>query len=442
MTAFWVISGVFIVTALLFVVPTLLRSRNNELKNLEHDAVNITVYRDQIAELDRDLENDILSREQYDKSKQELQQRMLQDVTARDTVVVDKNKKFRNIALSVVITLTLPLAAVSLYLAIGDTRGLLPQAQLASATQMNRDGGGSPAGHDNFSSVLENLIKRLSENPEDVEGWVMLGRTYAIMGRYGEASNTYAKLVELIPNNPQILSDYADVLAMKNQGNLAGKPAELIYQALSIDPKYPKALALAGTVEFEQERYAQAAEHWENLLKVVPADAQLTQTVKDSIAEARLLASGGKAAALEQTVKVAESKPEASVQPVEKTVSAEAPAATSLSVSGSVTISNDLASKVSPGDTLFIYARAKSGPKMPLAILRLKASDLPASFKLTDDMAMTPTMKMSSFPEVVIEARISKSGQAVTASGDLQGFSEPVKLGHNNIAIVINKQVP
>ncbi|MBS0485663.1 MAG: c-type cytochrome biogenesis protein CcmI [Proteobacteria bacterium] len=442
MTAFWVISGVFIVTALLFVVPTLLRSRNNELKNLEHDAVNITVYRDQIAELDRDLENDILSREQYDKSKQELQQRMLQDVTERDTVVVDKNKKFRNIALSVVITLTLPLAAVSLYLAIGDTRGLLPQAQLASATQMNRDGGGSPAGHDNFSSVLENLIKRLSENPEDVEGWVMLGRTYAIMGRYGEASNTYAKLAELIPNNPQILSDYADVLAMKNQGNLAGKPAELIYQALSIDPKYPKALALAGTVEFEQERYAQAAEHWENLLQVVPADAQLTQTVKDSIAEARLLASGGKAAAPEQAVKVAESKSEANAQPAEKAVRADAPAATPLSVSGSVTISSELAGKVSPGDTLFIYARAKSGPKMPLAILRLKASDLPASFTLTDDMAMTPAMKMSSFPEVVIEARVSKSGQAVTASGDLQGFSEPVKLGHNNIAIVINKQVP
>lgn len=442
MTAFWVISGVFIVTALLFVVPTLLRSRNNELKNLEHDAVNITVYRDQIAELDRDLENDILSREQYDKSKQELQQRMLQDVTERDTVVVDKNKKFRNIALSVVITLTLPLAAVSLYLAIGDTRGLLPQAQLASATQMNRDGGGSPAGHDNFSSVLENLIKRLSENPEDVEGWVMLGRTYAIMGRYGEASNTYAKLAELIPNNPQILSDYADVLAMKNQGNLAGKPAELIYQALSIDPKYPKALALAGTVEFEQERYAQAAEHWENLLQVVPADAQLTQTVKDSIAEARLLASGGKAAAPEQAVKVAESKSEANAQPEEKAVRADAPAAAPLSVSGNVTISSELAGKVSPGDTLFIYARAKSGPKMPLAILRLKASDLPASFTLTDDMAMTPAMKMSSFPEVVIEARVSKSGQAVTASGDLQGFSEPVKLGHNNIAIVINKQVP
>lgn len=156
MTAFWVISGIFIVTALLFIIPTLLRSRDNQLKNLEHDAVNITVYRDQIAELDRDLENDILSREQYDRSKQELQQRMLQDVTERDKLVIGKNKKIRNIVLSTFIALTLPLAAISLYLVIGDTRGLLPQAQLANATQqMNRDGGGAPAGHDNFSSVLD-----------------------------------------------------------------------------------------------------------------------------------------------------------------------------------------------------------------------------------------------------------------------------------------------
>lgn len=443
MTAFWVISGIFIVTALLFIIPTLLRSRDNQLKNLEHDAVNITVYRDQIAELDRDLENDILSREQYDRSKQELQQRMLQDVTERDKLVIGKNKKIRNVVLSTFIALTLPLAAISLYLVIGDTRGLLPQAQLASATQqMNRDGGGAPAGHDNFSSVLDNLIARLNNNPEDIEGWIMLGRTYAIMGRYAEAGNTYAKLVELVPDSPQILSDYADVLAMKNQGNLSGKPAELIYEALRIDPKYPKALALAGTAEFEQERYAQAAEYWEKLLEGIPADSPLAQSVKESIAEAKLLASGGKPATPEQAVKVAESKQEASTQPVEKAVSSDSPAATSLSVSGQVSISSDLVAKISANDTLFIYARAKSGPKMPLAILRLKASDLPATFTLTDDMAMTPTMKMSSFPEVVIEARVSKSGQAFTASGDLQGFSEPVKLGHNNISIVINKQVP
>lgn len=444
MTSFWVISGIFIVTALLFIIPTLLRNREAQLENVEHDAVNITVYRDQIAELDNDLENDILTQEQYNKSKQELQQRMLQDVSEREKMVFKKNKKIHNIAISTFITLTLPLAAVFLYMVIGDTRGLLPQAQLANATQMNRGSGSdSPAGHDNFSSVLENLIARLEKNPEDIEGWIMLGRTYAIMERYAEASNTYAKLVELVPDNPQILSDYADVLAMKNQGNLTGKPAELIYEALRIDPQYPKALALAGTIEFEQEKFEQAAAHWEKLLEVIPVDSQLAKSVKTSIAEAKLLSSGGKGITAEQQTKATDSQQEANT--LSKKETSDSPTATEtvlLSVSGQVTISKELAPRASPNDTLFIYARAKTGPKMPLAILRLKASDLPATFTLTDDMAMTPTMKMSSFPEVVIEARISKSGQAVPASGDLQGFSDPVKIGNNTITVVINKQIP
>ncbi|MBP6354727.1 MAG: c-type cytochrome biogenesis protein CcmI [Nitrosomonas sp.] len=439
MTSFWVISGIFIVTALLFIVPTLLRNRDVQHENLEHDAVNITVYRDQLAELDKDLENDILTQEQYNKSKLELQQRMLQDVPEEEKMIIKTNKRTHNIALSTFITLVLPLAAVFLYLAIGDTRGLLPQAQLANATQMNRSGGNeSPAGHDNFSSVLENLIARLKDNPNDIEGWIMLGRTYAIMERYTEASNTYAKLVELVPDNPQILSDYADVLAMKNQGSLAGKPTELIHAALRIDPQYPKALALAGTAEFEQKKFAQAAEHWEKLLAVIPADSQLAKSVKDSIDEAKSLASGNKViASASQENKAPQQISNQSEKPVEAATPSSA-----IAISGQVTINENLASKASPNDTLFIYARAKTGPKMPLAILRLKASDLPATFTLTDDMAMTPTMKMSSFPEVVIEARISKSGQAVPASGDLQGFSQPVKIGNNNIAIVIDKQIP
>ena len=438
MTAFWVISGIFIVTALLFIVPTLLRNRDVQQENLEHDAVNIIVYRDQLAELDKDLQNDILTQEQYNKSKQELQQRMLQDIPDGENVIISKSNKTYSVAMSVFITLTLPLAAVFLYLVIGDTRGLLPQAQLANATQMNRGSSGeNPAGHDNFSVALESLISRLSNNPDDIEGWVMLGRTYTSMERYTEASNTYAKLVELVPNNPQILSDYARALAMKNQGTLAGKPTELLYEALKIDPQYPPALALAGHAEFEQEQYVQASAHWEKLLTAIPLDSPLAKSVKDSIAEAKLLASGGKEKAPNQ--QVATDEPiEKKIQPVKN--NSDIPVITS--VSGQVNIKPELASKAAPNDTLFIYARAKTGPKMPLAILRLKVSDLPATFTLTDDMAMTPTMKMSSFPEVVIEARISKSGQAVPASGDLQGFSEPVKLGHNNIAIIIDRQIP
>ncbi|WP_295624545.1 c-type cytochrome biogenesis protein CcmI [uncultured Nitrosomonas sp.] len=441
MTAFWIISGIFIVTALLFIIPTLLRNKDTQLKNLEHDAVNITVYRDQLVELDKDLENDILSQEQYDKSKQELQQRMLQDVTEHEEVVIQKNKKIYNIALSTVIALMLPLGAVFLYLNIGDTRGLLPQEQLASATQMNRGSGGEDlAGHD-FSAALETLIARLSNNPEDIEGWVMLGRTYTAMERYTEASNTYAKLAELVPSNPQILSDYARVLGLKNQGTLAGKPTELLYEALRIDPEFPPALALAGHAEFEQEKYNEASVHWEKLLETIPPDSPLAKSVKDSIAEAKLLSSGGKEGASEQSIAVNESVTQTDIQPVNNTVVGTTETI-ALSVSGQVNIKPELATKAAPNDTLFIYARASTGPKMPLAILRLKASDLPAVFTLTDDMAMMPTMKMSSFPEIIIEARISKSGQAVPSSGDLQGFSKPIKLGSNDVEIVIDKQVP
>lgn len=454
MTAFWVICGIFIIVALLFVVPTLLRQRNVGLANLEHDAVNISVYRDQLAELDKDLENDILSQEQYDKSKHELQQRMLQDVAGQEKVLLQQNKKLQNIALATVITLGLPLAAVFLYLNIGDTRGLLPQAQLASATQMNRGGGGGMedlSGHD-FSAALENLVARLSNNPEDVEGWLMLAKTYTAMERFTEASNTYAKLTELIPDNSQILSDYARVLGLKNGGTLVGKPTELLHQALKIDPEYPPALALTGHAEFEQENYAAASGHWEKLLATIPADSPLAKSVRDSIAEAKLLGSGKQTQAVEQTA--SNTQAASNVAESDKSVEAEqsdekqeikagaVASANALTISGQVSIRPELASKASANDTLFIYARAKTGPKMPLAILRLSARDLPASFTLTDDMAMMPTMKMSSFPEVVIEARISKSGQAVPASGDLQGFSEPVKLGNNNLSIVIDRQIP
>jgi len=461
MTAFWIISGIFIVVALLFIVPTLLRNKDEKEYHNERDEVNVTVYRDQLSELEKDLENDILTQEQYNQSKQELQQRMLQDIPEKNDEVVAARKtgKFANITVSTLIVLTFPVAAVYLYLEIGDTRGLLPQAQLASATQMQQSsgasGGGAPTGHDNFMSVLDNLITRLNNDPEDIEGWFMLARTYAIMKQYDEAAEIYGRINAMIPNNPQIMSDYADVLAMTNDGSLIGRPAELILAALELDPEYPKALALAGTVEYEKKDFDQAAMYWERLLAVIPPDSQLAQSVKESITDARTMA--GKEVGEHIPVQMADSgssrsNEEASedeniasvmeLQQPSQTVAEDSGNATTLSISGTVSISDTISSNVKSSDTLFIYARAETGPKMPLAILRLKASDLPTSFTLTDEMAMTPAMKLSSFPNVVIEARISKSGQAVPSSGDLQGLSAPVKVGDNNVAIVIDSRIP
>lgn len=445
MTSFWVVAGIFIVAALMFVIPTLLRNRQDKTALLEREAANIAIYRDQLAELDNDLRNDILSKEQYDKSKQELHKRMLQDlaISSRNPATHSIVKGCGIITTAVVI-LAIPLTAISLYMLLGDTRGLLPQSQLASVTQSHsQDMAGMPPSHTEIKSVVDNLIARLKENPADIEGWVMLGRTYAIMGQFNEASATYAKLIEMIPDSAQLLSDYADVLAMTNNGSLVGKPAELINKALEIDPDYPKALALAGTIEFEQKNYEQAATFWEKLLSVIPPDSQLTKSVSDSIAEAKSLATKGEERAnpmqLAQNSNVGTDLPAETKQ---QSLSDKSDSTKATNITGTVTLSPTLVDKVSQNDTLFVFARAKTGPKMPLAILRLTAKDLPATFSLDDNMAMTPTMKMSSFPEIVIGARITKSGQAVSASGDLEGFSQPVKIGDKDVAIVIDQIIP
>jgi cytochrome c-type biogenesis protein CcmH len=236
------------------------------------------------------------------------------------------------------------------------------------------------------------------------------------------------------------------MLAMTNNGSLRGKPAELINQALEIDPGYPKALALAGSLEFEQEKYSHAVNYWERLLNAMPADmkgSDFYKSVSDSIAQAKTLAVGnGDVPAVMQLAQ--NSGAASSNVPEEKSPSNEDQKVADgvPSVSGSVTLDATLMDKVSANDTLFIFARASQGSKMPLAILRLQAKDLPTTFKLDDNMAMTPMMKLSSLPEVVIEARISKTGQAIPSSGDLEGYSVPVKIGEENVSITIDRIIP
>ncbi|HNO75520.1 c-type cytochrome biogenesis protein CcmI [Nitrosomonas mobilis] len=445
MTAFWVVAGIFIVIALLFVIPALLRNYAPGKENAERETANVNIYRDQMAELAEDLRNDILSREQYEASKEELQKRMLQDLSTEHPFVKTFAVKRHGITAAVITLLAVPLLAVYLYTVIGDARGLLSQSQLASATQFHsNDTEEIPDGHAQMKSVMENLIARLQDNPEDVEGWLMLARSYAIMGRFDEASSAYSKLVEMQPESPQFLSDYADVLAMTNEGSLIGKPAQLIDKALKINPDYPKALALAGTVEFEKKQYGAAAAFWERLLVLIPVESELAKSISESIVQAKSMADEDE----EQSAPVQLAKNDSvgtdiAAAPVPDNASTKQPAASGVpSISGIVTLNPALAGKVSATDTLFVFARASVGPKMPLAILRAQVKDLPVVFTLDDGMAMTPAMKLSSFPEVVIGARISKTGQAVPASGDLEGYSQPVKVGDTDVAVTIDQQVP
>ncbi len=440
MTSFWVVAGILTIGALLFILPTLLR-KGNSRTGIIREAANVSIYRDQLAELEADLRSDVLSKEQYEQSKRELQQRMVQDVPEGEsmTSMAMAGGNRSNVATITVMVLAIPLLAVSLYLWLGNTKGLTPQPapeQMPIAEE---------AGHQNFSSVLDSLIARLREQPNDLEGWIMLGRTYAIMQRFSEAKVAYEQVLALSPESPELLVDYADIVAMTNGGSLQGKPMELVNKALSLDPKNPKALALAGTAAFEQKNFKQAAAYWEKLLVQIPPESKLAQSVKESIAEAKSLATGkgSTMAGIQTQTPNSQNTPPAA----DKSVVAGAGAGTTAvapgsTLSGTVTLSAAFAGKASPDDTLFIFARATEGPPMPRAISVKKVRDLPISFLLTDGMGARPDLKISNVPQLIISARITKSGKAMPESGDLQGFSQKVKPGDKNINIVIDQQVP
>lgn len=269
--------------------------------------------------------------------------------------------------------------------------------------------------------MIKALSARLEQNPNDGKGWAMLARSFAVMGRYNEALPAYEKAANLIQNDPVLLVDYADVLAAVNGKNLQGKPLELIQSALLIDPTNIKGLNLIGTAAFQAGDYTHAVSYWEKLLPLLPPDSPIAKQVNTSIANAR---------AQEARSQLLPAQGEAQ------------PATGGAQIAGVVSLSPALAGKVAPTDTVFVFAKAASGPPMPIAVIRAQVKDLPQKFILNDSMAMMPTMKLSNFQEVVVGAKISKSGNATPQSGDLRGEVASVKVGTNNVQLVIDKIVP
>jgi cytochrome c-type biogenesis protein CcmH len=271
-----------------------------------------------------------------------------------------------------------------------------------------------------IEAMVAKLAARLEQNPNDAKGWVMLARSYAAMQRLPEAVEAYAKATALVKDDPNLLADYADLLATTTGRSLEGRPLELVTQALKIDPNHWKALALAGTAAFDRKDYKAAVAYWEKLVQGLPPDSEFGKSMTASIAEARQL--GG-------------------IKATTGTSSSPQPAAAA-SVRGTVRLSPALAGKVDAADTVFIFTRAAEGPRQPLAALRRQVKDLPTGFTLDDSMAMSPQMKLSNFREVVVGALVSKHGSAMPESGDLQGISQKVKVGTGDIVVVIDQVVP
>lgn len=407
MTLFWVLSALLAALAALFVVVPLLRQR--EGGRASHRATNLAVYRGQLVELEADLRAGTLSGDQYDKARRELEARALEDLEAAGDGAAPALRRGR--AAAIVAGIALPLCALGVYLAVG-----APGAIVAPPEQQAGAGHGIAAKQ--VEAMVEALAARLRAEPGDAQGWAMLGRSYAALGRFQQAVSAYARAAELSPGNAQLFADYADALAMAQGRSLEGGPEKLVARALKLDPNNLKALALAGTIAFSRGDYPGAARLWERMLASVAPDSEDARSIRANIDEARTRAA--------QTL----AKP-----------GGAAPAARGATLSGVVRLAPALASKVAPGDTVFIYARAHEGPPMPLAVLRKKAEELPVKFSLDDSMAMAPGLALSKFARVTVLARVSKSADARPRPGDLQGASAAVAHDATNVAVVIDSVV-
>jgi len=321
------------------------------------------------------------------------------------------------------------------YITLGTPVALDPAAVAAAgAERAGGDGAGHSVTMEQIEGMTEKLAARLQEKPDDAEGWGMLGRSYAVLGKHDKAVPAFKQAMALRPNDAVLIADYADALAVVNGRSLEGEPSRLIDQALQVDPNNLKALSLAGTAAFYRRDFAGALRHWEKMKSVDP-NSPFVQQIQGGIDEARQMMAANKTGG-------AAAPPSPAAPPAPAPAQAERPVAGGgPSVSGTVTLAASIAGKASPEDTVFIFARPAEGPRMPLAILRKKVKDLPLTFSLDDSMAMSPAAKLSSAQRVIVGARVSKRGDATAQPGDLQGLSAPVAPGARGLKIEIAEVV-
>jgi cytochrome c-type biogenesis protein CcmH len=430
MLVFWALAAAMTLAALAFVLVPLLRARAEAAGPTARD-VTLAVLRGQRQEIEADVAAGHLPADARDEALAELVDRAGEDLpveaAAPKRPAAPPAKPWITAAATAV---AVPALAFGLYAAIGS-----PGA--ADLKSMPRIASGAPTHDKELVAMIENLARKVRERPDDARGWELLARSMASLGRFDEAVEAYAHLNKLTPNDPNVLADYADALGMTQGRALRGKPRELAEQALAIDPKHPKALALAGTAAMDAADWGAAMGYWQRLAATVPPDSADVAQLKQIMDEVRQRAGPGyKFAAQPQVAQAAPAKAPAAAP------STAPPAAAGSAISGSVALSPDIVKRVSGGEHLFVYARAEGGSRMPLAIVRARADTLPYQFSLDDSQAMAPGMNISSAQALRIEARISRSGEAKAQSGDLVGTSDVVKPGTRGVKVLVDKVVP
>jgi len=384
---------------------------------------NAAVYRDQLLDLEREHALGRLSDEELQVGRDELTQRLLEDVgpvpvmqadnTGVDGMTSSHETRLRKpwwLMLGVIFCV--PVLSMGMYSVLGEPQALDP---LAAQQGMGNEGDVTP---EKLVAMATALTRRLQDEPNQVDGWVMLGRVQRALGRYAEADEALRRALALSQDD-NVWIERAEVLAQKNGGNFAGEPWAIIQRVLTADPHQLNALLLAGSASFAEDNFRSALRFWERAREEVSPDSPDAPELDRAIAEAR--SKLGLPPALPRADSVSER--DAAIQ--------------ASSISGRVSLVSELAGKVAPSDTVFVYATPVTGSRMPLAIVRTTAAKLPFGFVLDDSTAMNPAAKLSDAQEVTVRVRISKSGQATQQAGDLGVSVSPVKPGSTGLNLMV-----
>jgi cytochrome c-type biogenesis protein CcmH len=430
MTAtFWLIVSVMTVGVLALLLRPLLKRPSAAMSEQEKI---LPVYRQQFSELEQDRANELLTEEQYRAARRELERRVLEETgtTGVLSVAAGGSVNLRFVALS--LGLVIPAVSGVLYWTLGNPAAMTHPTVSSVASQGGS--GEDPQMADSLNGLIGQLKKKLEQNPNDAVGWGLLARSYMAMEKYADAVPIFEKATKLDPGNASLLADYADALAVHQGRKLEGRPETLIQKALKLDPHNVKALMLSGTIAYNRKDFARAAKEWEDAHAYLPPDDQESaDQLKASIAEAKRRLGGGPS----MNMMVA-NPPMESAKPAKPA----AQVGQSRAITGKVVLGPNMASRGSLPDTLFVFAKDVAGPPMPVSIVRATKKDLPFTFRLDDSTSPMPSRKLSDIDTVVIVARLSKSGKAMPESGDLEGMSQPVKPGTENITVVIDRERP
>jgi cytochrome c-type biogenesis protein CcmH len=357
--------------------------------------MNATIYREELDKLELEYKAGAITSTDYEIAHAEMRQRLFQDTIEEDDGEVAGSSKKTAIGLCIFIVLL----SSALYFSLGD---------VVRVAQNNSE---KPVTQEGVEKMVAEFAIKMEKDPGNLKGWAMLARSYRILGRDEDAAKAYARAGNFIDSDPQLLADYADVLASNANGSFAGKPSQLINQALKLDPNNMMALWLSGTASYNSKNYKAAVQSWEKLAQQLPPNADEARAIQGSIAEAR--SKGGLTASV----------------PV---------ALAGKGISGKIELSADLKSKIKPGDIVMVIAR-KPGERMPVAVLKASATDFPMSFILNDSLAMNPSAPLSQLSEASVEVRISKTGMAKPEVGDLISSVQTIKVGTTNVRLLVDQ---